>query len=69
MEDEDKGEKDGGTEDRHAASQTDKKSGRTDDDDSGGDEGELTPVKPKIGEPAGNLRRRAEWFKKRHGGG
>ncbi len=69
MVDDDKNEKDRGTEDRKAAFETDKKSGRADDDDSGGDEGELTPVKPKVGEPPGNLRRRAEWFQKRHGRG
>ena len=69
MVDTDKNEKDRGTEERNAASETDKKSGRTDEDDSGKDEGELTPVRPKVGEPAGNLRRRAEWFQKRHGRG
>jgi hypothetical protein len=69
MTDDDKNEKDSGTEDRHAASETHGKSGRANDKDSGKDEGELTPVKPKVGEPAGNLRRRAEWFQKRHGGG
>ena len=66
MTDDDKAEKGRGTEDRHAVSGTDKNSGRADDHESGEDEGELTPVKPKVGEPAGNLRRRAEWFRKRH---
>ena len=69
MVDADNNDKDRGSEDRDAASETDRKSGRTDDDDSGGDEGELTAVNPKGGEPADNLRRRAEWFQKRHGGG
>jgi len=69
MVDDDKGEKNHGPKDRHAASETSKKSGRTDHDDSGVDEGEHKPAKPKVGEPAGNLRRRAEWFQKRHGGG
>ena len=35
-------------------------------DDSAGEEGELTEVKPKTGEPSDNLHRRAEWFQKRH---
>lgn len=61
MVNDDKAEKDRGTEDSQADSETDKKSERKDDD-----EGELTPVKPKAGEPTGNLRRRAEWFRKRH---
>jgi hypothetical protein len=63
----DRNKKDRGSEDRNAASETDGKSRRADKDDS--DEGELTPVKPKTGEPPGNLRRRAEWFQKRHGRG
>jgi hypothetical protein len=33
------------------------------------DEGEITAVKPEHGEPADNLKRRGEWFQKRHGGG
>jgi len=64
MVDDDKNKKD-----RDAASETDKKSGGTDEDDSGKDEGELGPITPKTGEPADNLRRRAEWFQKRHGRG
>lgn len=55
--------------DRDDASETDKKSGRTDKDDSGKDEGELTAITPKTREPSDNLRRRAEWFQKRHGRG
>ena len=62
MMDDDKVEKD---EDRGTASEKDEKPKGT-DDDAGGDEGELTAVKPKGGEPTGNLRRRAEWFRKRH---
>jgi len=58
----DRDEKDGGSE------ETEKESRRA-KDDSDGDEGELTAVKPKSGEPADNLRRRADWFQKRHGGG
>jgi hypothetical protein len=69
MVDDDKDKKDRGTEDRRATSRTDRKSGRTDDDDSGEDEGEVGRVRRKVGEPAGNLRRRAEWFQKRHGRG
>jgi hypothetical protein len=57
------------SEDRNVASETDDKSRRADKDDSDGDQGQLTPVKPKVGEPPGNLRRRAEWFQKRHGRG
>jgi len=38
-------------------------------DNSESDEDELGPVKSKTtGEPPDNLDRRAEWFKKRHGG-
>ena len=38
-------------------------------DNSESDESELGPVKPKTkGEPSDNLHRRADWFKKRHGG-
>jgi hypothetical protein len=33
------------------------------------DEGEIQAVKPQRGEPADNLKRRSEWFQKRHGGG
>lgn len=69
MVDTDKNEKERGNEDRKAAPETDKKSGRPDKDDSGKDEGELTAITPKTGEPPGNLRRRAEWFQKRHGRG
>lgn len=29
----------------------------------------LTPVKPKLGEGPGNLKRRSAWFQKRHGRG
>lgn len=63
MVDDDKNKKD-----RDDAPETDRKSGGTDDDDSGKDEGELTPIKPKTGEPSDHLRRREEWFQKRHGG-
>ena len=68
MVDDNKGGKDRGTKDRHSASEKDKKSRRTDGDHSGKDDGELAPTRRK-GEPAGNLRRRAEWFQKRHGSG
>jgi len=45
------------------------KTSRPAKDNSEGDEDELGPVKPKTtGEPPDNLHRRAEWFKKRHGG-
>jgi hypothetical protein len=66
MVDDDKDEKDRSNEDRHAASGTHKKPGPADSDDAGEDESQLSPVKPKVGEPSGNLRRRAEWFRKRH---
>jgi hypothetical protein len=66
MVDDDKGKKDRGTKDRSAASEKNKTSKDTDDDEAGGEEDKLTPVKPKVGEPTGNLRRRAEWFRKRH---
>jgi hypothetical protein len=33
------------------------------------DEGEIEAVKPQHGEPADNLKRRSDWFQKRHGGG
>jgi hypothetical protein len=59
----DKKKQDRGSKDRSAASKTGKKSG-SDKDDSA--EGQLTPVRKKAPEPPGNLRRRAEWFKKRH---
>jgi hypothetical protein len=65
----DRNKKERVSEDRNAASETDGKSRRADKDDSDGDEGQLTPVTPKVGEPPGNLRRRAEWFQKRHGRG
>ena len=66
MVDDDKVEKDRGPKDRSAASEKDKTSKDTDDDEAGGEEDTLAPVKPKVGEPTGNLRRRAEWFRKRH---
>jgi hypothetical protein len=66
MVDDDKVKKDRGPKDRSPASEKDKKSKDADDDEAGGDEDELAPVKPKVGEPTGNLRRRAEWFRKRH---
>ena len=69
MTDDDRNDKDRVSKDRNAASKTNQESRRADKDDSAGDEGELTPVKPKVGEPPGNLRRRAEWFQKRHGRG
>jgi hypothetical protein len=47
----------------------DKKAGDEKDEPSGSDEIELEGVKTKKGEPDDNLRRRAEWFQKRHGGG
>jgi hypothetical protein len=50
------------------ADKADKES-RSATDNSESDESELGAVKPKTtGEPADNLHRRAEWFKKRHGG-
>jgi hypothetical protein len=59
-----------GKDDTKDAREKDKKS----DDD--GNEGkasdsssELEPTHSKKGEPDDNLRRRSEWFQKRHGGG
>jgi hypothetical protein len=34
--------------------------------DDSADEGEIGAVKPEHGEPADNLKRRGEWFQKRH---
>ena len=47
------------------AAETDK-----DEEDDSSDSGaiELEPVKSTKGEPDDNLKRRAEWFQKRHGG-
>jgi hypothetical protein len=67
MADTDKKEKDRSAKDRNDASKSDRKSGRADEKDS--DEGELSPITPKTGEPSDNLRRRSEWFQKRHGRG
>jgi hypothetical protein len=61
MDTKDKDEKD------RAAKGTKEPSGSKADDSE--DEGELSPVKPKSGEPSDNLRRRGDWFQKRHGGG
>ncbi len=33
------------------------------------DEGEIQAVKSEHGEPADNLKRRSDWFQKRHGSG
>ena len=55
--------------DRDAADETDRKSEASEKDDTDEDEGELTAVTPKTREPSDNLRRRAEWFQKRHGRG
>jgi hypothetical protein len=49
-----------------SASETDKESRPKDEGD--GDEGQLSAIKKKTGEPDDNLRRRAEWFQKRHRG-
>ena len=54
-----------GGKDSNAAAETDKKSGS--DDEVSGSASELQPVSSKKGEPADNLRRRSEWFQKRHG--
>ena len=47
----------------------DKKAGADKDEASGSDAIELEATKSKKGEPDDNLKRRAEWFQKRHGGG
>ena len=60
-----KDEQDGSNEDS-SASETDKESRPDKDDD--GDQGQLTAIRKKTGEPDDNLRRRAEWFQKRHRG-
>ena len=61
-----KDEQDGGNKDS-SASDSDKES-RPDKDDDGGGEGQISAIKKKTGEPDDNLRRRAEWFQKRHRG-
>ncbi|MGH9931153.1 MAG: hypothetical protein ACREA9_18245 [Pyrinomonadaceae bacterium] len=55
--------------DGNAAAKTDEKANDDKDEASGSEEVELEPVKSKKGEPDDNLRRRAEWFQKRTGGG
>ncbi|MEP6820334.1 MAG: hypothetical protein ABJA18_12435 [bacterium] len=50
------------------AAETDKKASDK-DEASGSDKIELEATKSKKGEPDDNLKRRAEWFQKRHGGG
>jgi hypothetical protein len=50
------------------AAEKDKKAGG--EQDEGKDSSsELEPTHSKKGEPDDNLRRRSEWFQKRHGGG
>jgi len=60
-----KDEQDSSSED-NSASNADKES--RSDKDADGDEGQLTAIRKKTGEPDDNLRRRAEWFQKRHRG-
>lgn len=55
--------------DSNAAAKTDKKASDDKDEASGSEAIELEAVKSKKGEPDDNLRRRAEWFQKRTGGG
>ncbi|HEV7799101.1 MAG TPA: hypothetical protein VGO73_13135 [Pyrinomonadaceae bacterium] len=51
------------------ATKRDKKSGGDEKKGSGADSSsELEPTHSKKGEPDDNLRRRSEWFQKRHGG-
>ena len=45
------------------------KTGEGKDEASGAEAIELEATKSKKGEPDDNLKRRAEWFQKRHGGG
>ena len=47
----------------------DKKDADDKDEASGSDAIELEATKSKKGEPDDNLKRRGEWFQKRHGGG
>jgi hypothetical protein len=63
-------EKESGNENSDAATKADKKS-RSDEEEAAGSDlaSELEPVRTRKGEPADNLRRRAEWFQKRTGGG
>jgi hypothetical protein len=56
----DKDEKDGADKKTNEASGSGK--------DASDDEGEIGAVKPEHGEPDDNLKRRADWFQKRHGG-
>ena len=60
-----KDEQDGSSEESKA-SNADNESRPDKDDD--GDQGQLTAIRKKTGEPDDNLRRRAEWFQKRHRG-
>jgi hypothetical protein len=55
-------------EDEDGNKSKDEKSSST-DPSADNDEGEIQAVKPKHGEPADNLKRRSDWFQKRHGGG
>jgi hypothetical protein len=57
MESKDKDEKDGSSK---------KKDEESPAKDASDDEGEIGAVKPKHGEPADNLKRRGDWFQKRH---
>ena len=58
-----------GGKDSNAAAEPDKKSHGDDDQASDSDSAvDLKPVRPKIGESKDNLRKRSEWFQKRHGG-
>jgi hypothetical protein len=61
-------EKDRDGEDRKSAKESGKKSGGDEneaDDSAAG----LEPGRPKVGESKDNLKKRADYFQKRHGGG
>jgi hypothetical protein len=57
----------GSSKNKDAASKASTKD-EEEDDDAGSEPVELEATKSKKGEPDDNLKRRAEWFQKRHGG-
>ena len=59
----------GGGKDRNAADKNEKQPSDEGKDAGSDSSSELEAVRSKKGEPPDNLRRRAEWFQKRTGGG
>jgi hypothetical protein len=62
-----KGAKEGDKE-TDASAETKKKPSEEDESSDSDSSSELEPARTKKGEPSDNLRRRSEWFQKRHGG-